>query len=181
MVPNTHAVWYQGRRQTAAKLAARLPSEAWVLRSVGMGVQGERRQLWACLPLSEARPPGMRRWLLVRRGVDDPSDLAYHLASGPEATPLEQLLRACGSRWPTTPPAAATAAACSATPTPASSCSYSPTDPFDHATITAIVRSRVCAFLSPHNRCYTTMVHDPRLGAGANQMTALPDKDWPSA
>jgi SRSO17 transposase len=99
MVPNTHAVWYQGRRQTAAKLAARLPSEAWVLRSVGMGVQGERRQLWACLPLSEACPAGMRRWLLVQRGVDDPSDLAYHLASGPEATPLEELLRVCGSRW----------------------------------------------------------------------------------
>jgi SRSO17 transposase len=99
MVPNTHAVRYQGRRQTAAKLAARLPSEIWELRSVGMGVQGERRQLWACLPLSEACPAGMRRWLLVQRGVDDPSDLAYHLACGPGDTPVEELLRVCGSRW----------------------------------------------------------------------------------
>ncbi len=99
MVPKTHAVRYQGRRQTAAKLVERLPAEAWALRSVGMGVQGERRQLWACLPLSEECPPGMQRWLLVQRRVDDPSDLAYHLAYGPEATSVDELLRVCGSRW----------------------------------------------------------------------------------
>jgi SRSO17 transposase len=99
MVPNTHAVWYQGRRQTAAKLAPRLPSDTWLLRSVGMGAQGERRQLWACLPLSDACPAGMRRWLLVQRGVEDPGDLAYHLACGPADTPVDELLRVCGSRW----------------------------------------------------------------------------------
>lgn len=99
MVPNTHAVRYQGRRQTATKLAERLPSETWTLRSVGTGVQGERRQLWACLPLSEECPAGMRRWLLVQRDVDDPSDLAYHLACGPDDTPVEELLRVCGRRW----------------------------------------------------------------------------------
>ena len=99
MVPNTHAVCYQERRQTTSKLATRLPTEAWTLRSVGMGVQGERRQLWACLPLSEACPAGMRRWLLVQRSGDDPSDLAYHMACGPEDTPVEALLQVCGSRW----------------------------------------------------------------------------------
>ena len=99
MVPNTHAVRYEGRRQTAAKLAAALPAEEWTLRSVGMGVQGERQQLWACLPLSEECQPGTRRWLLVQRGVDDPSDLAYHLACGPGDTSVEELLRVCGSRW----------------------------------------------------------------------------------
>lgn len=98
-VPNTHAVRYQERRQTATKLVERLPSETWMLRSVGMGVQGERRQLWACLPLSEECPAGRQRWLLVQRNVDDPSDLAYHLAYGPEATPVDELLRVCGSRW----------------------------------------------------------------------------------
>ncbi len=99
MVPKTHAVRYQGRRQTVAKLVQRLPSETWALRSVGMGVQGERCQLWACLALSEECPPGMQRWLLVQRDLDDPSDLAYHVAAGPEATPVEELLRVCGSRW----------------------------------------------------------------------------------
>jgi SRSO17 transposase len=99
MVPNTHAVWYEGRRQPAAKLVAALPSDVWDLRSVGMGVQGERRQWWACLPLSAPCPEGMRRWLLVQRDTEDPSDVAFHLAFGPEATPVEELLRVCGSRW----------------------------------------------------------------------------------
>src|SRR5213595_1745154 len=36
MVPNTHAVRYEGRRQTAAKLAERLPDTAW--RTVGVRV-----------------------------------------------------------------------------------------------------------------------------------------------
>ena len=99
MVPKTHAVWYEGRRQTAAKLGARLPSDAWDVRSVGMGVQGERRGWWACLPLSEACPAGMRRWLLVQQALDDPSDLAFHLAYGPEATVVDELLRVCSCRW----------------------------------------------------------------------------------
>jgi SRSO17 transposase len=99
MVPETHAVRYEGRRQTAAKLAERLPSTAWALRSVDLGVQGEREQLWTWLPLSEDCRPGMRRWLLVQQRIDDPSDLAYHLAYGPDTTPVEHLLRVCGSRW----------------------------------------------------------------------------------
>jgi SRSO17 transposase len=99
MVPNTNAVCYQDRRQTAAKLAARLPTEAWTLRSVGMGVQGERQQLWACLLLSEECQPGMQRWLLVQRRADDPSDLAYHVACGPDTTSVEELLQVCGRRW----------------------------------------------------------------------------------
>jgi SRSO17 transposase len=99
MVPKTHAVWYDGHRQTAVKLAERLPSEAWALHSVGTGVQGDRCQQWACLPLSDECPVGMRRWLLVQHAVEDPSDRAYHLAYGAADTSVEDLLRVCGSRW----------------------------------------------------------------------------------
>ena len=99
MVPKTNAVWYDGRRQTAAKLGEQLPHDAWALRSVGLGVQGERCQLWACLPLSAACPPGMRRWLLIQQAVEDSTDRAYHLAYGPAETPVQELLRVCGSRW----------------------------------------------------------------------------------
>ncbi len=99
MVPLTHAVRSAGRRQTVATLVAQLPEEAWCRRSVGTGVQGEREQLWACLPLSEDCPPGMRRWLLAGRRLDDPTDSGYHVAYGPEVTSVEQLLHVCGTRW----------------------------------------------------------------------------------
>src|ERR687884_1508609 len=37
MVPNTHAVRYAGRRQTAAKLVERLPDDVWKTVSIGAG------------------------------------------------------------------------------------------------------------------------------------------------
>ena len=99
MVPKTHAVWYQGRRQTAAKLVDRLPEEVWGQSATGIGAYNVHRQEWACLPLSEACPAGLRRWLLVRRSSDEPRDLAYFLVCGPEATSEAELLRVCRTRW----------------------------------------------------------------------------------
>jgi len=99
MVPNTHAVRYQDRRQTAAKLVERLPDDVWKTVTIGAGGPSEDQQVWACLPLSEACAPGMRRWLLIRRGGDDGDDLRFFLAYGPEGTSAEDLLRVCGVRW----------------------------------------------------------------------------------
>jgi SRSO17 transposase len=99
MVPNTHAVRYEGRRQTAAKLAERLPDTAWRSVIVGAGTSSEDRQVWACLPLSESCAPGMRRWLLIRRDGDDGDDLRFFLAYGVEVTSEAELLRVCRVRW----------------------------------------------------------------------------------
>jgi SRSO17 transposase len=44
MVPSTHAVRYQERRQTAAKLAERLPEDAWRTVTVGVGTSSEDQQ-----------------------------------------------------------------------------------------------------------------------------------------
>jgi SRSO17 transposase len=98
-VPFTHAVHRAGRRQTAAKWAAALPAAAWVPRSAGTGVQGERIDAWACLPLEEETPLGWRRWLLVRRWAVDPDALAFSVASGPQDTTVAALVRVCGIRW----------------------------------------------------------------------------------
>jgi SRSO17 transposase len=99
MVPSTHAVRYEGRRQTAAKLAERLPEDAWKSVTVGTGTLSADQQVWACLPLSEACAPGMRRWLLIRRSGDDGDDLGFFLAYGAEDTSEVELLRVCGVRW----------------------------------------------------------------------------------
>jgi len=96
MVPNTHAVRYQDRRQTVAKLVERLPDDVW--ETVTIGPSGDQ-QVWACLPLSESCAPGMRRWLLIRRSGDDGDDLRFFLAYGAEDTSEVELLRVCGVRW----------------------------------------------------------------------------------
>jgi len=92
-------VVYDGHRQRAKALAASVSSEAWVRRSSGAGSQGERVQEWTCLALTEVAPPGMRRWLLVRRPLETPDDCAYFRAYGPVHTPVAELVRVAGVRW----------------------------------------------------------------------------------
>jgi SRSO17 transposase len=37
--------------------------------------------------------------LLFRRGVSGPTEVAYYVASGPEKTSLEEIIRVAGTRW----------------------------------------------------------------------------------
>ena len=42
---------------------------------------------------------GFERWLLIRRSITDPGDLAYYLCFGLAGTTIDQLVRIAGSRW----------------------------------------------------------------------------------
>ena len=99
MIPKTTALQYEGRRERAEQLGARLPAEAW--GSVQTCDEGQEvsAHRWVCLPLSGTCPTGRRRWLLIRRPQEDPNDLAYYLAYGPETTLLPELVRVCDRRW----------------------------------------------------------------------------------
>jgi SRSO17 transposase len=99
MIPKTTAVHYAGRRERAEQLGQRLPEEAWATVPTGSDGQGNSAHQWVCLPLSEPCAKGRCRWLLIRRPVTDPSDLAYYLAYGPEETPVQELVRVCDRRW----------------------------------------------------------------------------------
>jgi SRSO17 transposase len=39
------------------------------------------------------------RWLLVRRSLTDPEDLAFYLCAGPDDTTIQTLVRVAGARW----------------------------------------------------------------------------------
>ena len=43
--------------------------------------------------------PAWRRWLLVRKSLDDPEELAYYIAAGPRRTTLTRLAKTAGARW----------------------------------------------------------------------------------
>ncbi len=75
MVPKTNAVALGGRKEKIEQLAERLPEEVYS-KIVTAGDSGERRPWeWACLDLAPEPEKGMSRWLLIRRGCDDPEDL----------------------------------------------------------------------------------------------------------
>ena len=80
------------------ELAAMLPGQAWKKLSAGDGAKGPRVYHWAraaIRPLEDSAS----YWLLVRRSLTDPTDLAYYLCYGPEHTPLRELVRVAGARW----------------------------------------------------------------------------------
>lgn len=86
------------REFRADALAALLPAQAWKKISAGAGSKGPRLYHWAraaIRPLEDTRS----YWLLVRRSLSDPTDLAYYLCHGPEGTPLRELVRVAGARW----------------------------------------------------------------------------------
>ena len=80
-------------------MIAALPEGAWQRLSAGDGSQGPRWYEWACVPLPSASQPGMRQWVLARRGVSEPGEMAYYRAFGPAATPLAALAHVAGARW----------------------------------------------------------------------------------
>jgi SRSO17 transposase len=98
-VPFKHRVWTGGRQATARAAVARLPAEAWARRSAGEGSQGPRWYDWTWLPLADPDAPGWGRWLLARRRVSDPAEIAYYRVFAPTGTPLDEVARAAGSRW----------------------------------------------------------------------------------
>ena len=45
------------------------------------------------------REPGKGHWLLARRSIANPGELAYYVCFGPAEMTLEELVRVAGTRW----------------------------------------------------------------------------------
>lgn len=84
---------------TARELVAALPAAAWARLSAGDGAKGPRIYDWAWRPIRPLREPERGHWLLARRSLADPAELAYYVGFGPAATPLAELVRVAGTRW----------------------------------------------------------------------------------
>jgi SRSO17 transposase len=99
-VPGTQGVYHEGSQRQARTVAKHLPEEAWFRASAGRGSKGERLYDWAYVALPD--PDTMEdtgHWLLMRRNIEDPAELAYYLAYGPKETPVHELIQITGRRW----------------------------------------------------------------------------------
>lgn len=92
-------VWIGFRQYRVKELLAVLPEEEWIRLSAGAGAKGPRWYDWQLLPLNAPLQEGWRRWLLVRRNLDDPTELTAFVVFAPQGTPLESIVRVAGSRW----------------------------------------------------------------------------------
>ena len=83
----------------AATLAAQVPADQWLRLSAGDGAKGPRVYDWTRVPVRPLKEPGKGYWLLVRRSIAQPEELAYYVCFGPAQTPLEELVQVAGTRW----------------------------------------------------------------------------------
>jgi SRSO17 transposase len=90
---------YGNTGSRADVLAASAPEQAWKRLSAGDGAKGPRLHDWALATLPGEPGEGFERWLLIRRSITEPAELAYYLCSGPAGTTIDQLVRVAGSRW----------------------------------------------------------------------------------
>jgi SRSO17 transposase len=90
----------RGWRQVRAdRLAPGVEEPGWVRRSAGDGAKGPRVYDWARVEIRPLKEPGKGYWLLVRRSIAKPGELAYYVCFGPVDTTLEELVRVAGTRW----------------------------------------------------------------------------------
>jgi SRSO17 transposase len=76
-----------------------LTAQDWQRLSQSQGTKGERLFDWAILPMFHRGTVDGRHWLVIRRCLDDPHELAYYLVFAPLATPLPTIVQAIGARW----------------------------------------------------------------------------------
>src|SRR6266568_6330870 len=78
------------------RIAHQLRAQDWHRLSQSLGTKGERLFDWAILPWMQGGAVDGRHWLLIRRCLDDPYELAYYLVWAPLHTPLSTMVQAIG-------------------------------------------------------------------------------------
>jgi SRSO17 transposase len=89
-----------GLSAKAEQVVAAWPAAAWQRLSAGEGSQGPRWYDWAWMPMSwRLAPQGMAHWLLARRSLSKPDEIAYYFVFGPAEGTLQQVVQVAGTRW----------------------------------------------------------------------------------
>lgn len=83
-------------------LVARIPKKSWTRATIKEGSKGPLVCDFAFLRVTEARAglPGPEVWLIIRRNLDDPSEVKFYFSNAPRDILCLDLVRVTGMRWP---------------------------------------------------------------------------------
>jgi SRSO17 transposase len=86
---------------TVKQVVAQWPESRWQSLTVAEGEKGLITYDWTYQRVVESRDglPGPDAWLIARRSLDDPSDIAYYLSNAPADTPLLKLAQVAATRY----------------------------------------------------------------------------------
>ncbi len=92
------------RQERATDMAASVSTEEWHRLSAGEGAKGPRLYDWTRVALERLtwlseEEPRWEHWLLVRRSIEKPEELAYYVVFCPIGTTLQELVQVAGRRW----------------------------------------------------------------------------------
>jgi SRSO17 transposase len=84
------------------QLVKKIQKQDWVRAVIKEGSKGPIVCDFAFLRVTESRSglPVGELWLIIRRNLDDPSEVKYFFSNAPVNIPLAELVRVCGMRWP---------------------------------------------------------------------------------
>src|SRR6185312_4498737 len=87
--------------RTVKEIAASWPAVQWHRLAIVQGEKGPMEYDWGCMRVFErrGRRPAGESWLLARRSISDPSEVAYYLSNAPKDTSLETLARVASARY----------------------------------------------------------------------------------
>jgi SRSO17 transposase len=83
-------------------LVKKIQKQDWTRAVIKEGSKGPIVCDFAFLRVTESRAglPAGELWLIIRRNLDDPSEIKYFFSNAPIHIPLAELVRVCGMRWP---------------------------------------------------------------------------------
>jgi SRSO17 transposase len=84
------------------ELVTSIPKEGWITATIKEGSKGPIVCDFAFLRIIESRGnlPGPEVWLIIRRNLDDPTEVKFYFSNAPADTPLIEFVRISGMRWP---------------------------------------------------------------------------------
>jgi SRSO17 transposase len=84
------------------ELVPAIPEEGWTTAAIKEGSKGPIVCDFASLRIIESRNnlPGPEVWLIIRRNLDDPTEIKFYFSNAPASTPLIEFVRISGMRWP---------------------------------------------------------------------------------
>jgi SRSO17 transposase len=97
-VASNQHVWLGFKQVRINQIVKQITKDQWRVLSAGNGSKGPRLYKWALVPLLSIMIDN-HRWLLVRRSIGDPKEMAYYVVYGPPETELEEMVKVAGRRW----------------------------------------------------------------------------------
>ena len=98
-VSSQQRLWVGFSQKRVDAIGRELAVDAWHRLSAGDGMKGQRLYDWSGGQFGLPTEQGLTKWLLLRRSVKKPEELAYYLCLAPAETTLQELARAAGQRW----------------------------------------------------------------------------------